>query len=631
MLEKIRTRKLFIQIVLGFVILVFVAFYAGDFATVGNDPSRHVAAVGSEQVTLIEYQNMLSVMEDQQKQMFRQTDIPPQMWSFLKRQTVDTLVDRKLLLIEARKAGIKASEDEVRRKILSSPYFVENGNFVGMDQYRARVNMIFKMDVNSFEKMIAEDIVVSKFDEVLTAGILVSDKELEEQYRKSNLTATIDYVKFTSEGTEVQVSPEEARAYYDANKKEFETGELRKVQYLWVSHTSDKNKVQITDQELRQFYEKNEQRFSRPEQVKARHILLKTEGKNEEEVKKQAEDLARQLRGGADFAALAKQYSEDTGSRENGGDLGLFGRGNMVPEFENAAFSQQPNVIGDPVKTEYGYHIIQVLEKQGPYKMDFALVKDQIYRELSQPKAIQNAKEQATKVHEEVTKNKKSFADISKIQFVEMKSTDYFGRDQDLAGLGPSFREAAFNLKKGETSAPVQVFQDFAILQLVDTRPSQLQPFEQVQAKASDKIREQKLSTAAKQKAEAFYAAAAGAPDLKAVAAQNKLEAKTSEPFAQEGFINDVGSAKEIGPKAFSMNVGQVSPPMEADGGYVVFQLKEKKSFDPATFTKEKDALRQQLGSQKESTFIRAYRDLLRKKYEKEIWINQDVVETKET
>src|SRR5687767_2275292 len=129
MLEKIRTRKLFIQIVLGFVILVFVAFYAGDFATVGNDPSRHVAAVGSEQVTLIEYQNMLSVMEDQQKQMFRQTDIPPQMWSFLKRQTVDTLVDRKLLLIEARKAGIKASEDEVRRKILSSPYFVENGNF----------------------------------------------------------------------------------------------------------------------------------------------------------------------------------------------------------------------------------------------------------------------------------------------------------------------------------------------------------------------------------------------------------------------------------------------------------------------------------------------------------------------
>src|SRR5688572_18402279 len=193
MLEKIRTRKLFIQIVLGFVILVFVAFYAGDFATVGNDPSRHIAAVGDEQVTLVEYQNMLSMMEEQQKQYFQQTEMTPQMFTFLRRQAVDTLVDRKLLLIEAKKAGIKASEEEVQRKILSSPYFSENGNFVGMDQYRARVNAIFHMDVPSFESMIAEDIVVSKYDDVLTAGILVSDQELEEQYRKSGLTATIDY------------------------------------------------------------------------------------------------------------------------------------------------------------------------------------------------------------------------------------------------------------------------------------------------------------------------------------------------------------------------------------------------------------------------------------------------------
>jgi parvulin-like peptidyl-prolyl isomerase len=263
--------------------------------------------------------------------------------------------------------------------------------------------------------------------------------------------------------------------------------------------------------------------------------------------------------------------------------------------------------------------------------MEYALVKDQIYRELSQPKAIQNAREQATKIHEEITKSKKSFSEISKIQFVEMKTTDYFSKDQDLAGLSPSFRDAAFELKKGETSEPVQVFQDFAILQLVDTKGSQLQPFEQVQAKVIDKVREEKLSQAAKQKADAFYATASGASDLKAAAEQSKLEVKTSEPFTQDGYINDVGSASEIGPKAFSMNPGQISPPMKAEGGYVVFQLKEKKSFDPAQFTKEKDSLRQQLGSQKESAFIRAYRDMLRKKYEKEIWINQDVVGTKET
>jgi peptidyl-prolyl cis-trans isomerase D len=629
MLEKIRTRKLFIQIVLGFVILVFVAFYAGDFATVGNDPTRHIAAIGNEQVSLIEYQNMLSMMEEQQKQYFQQTEITPQMWSFLRRQAVDTLVDRKLLLLEAKKAGIKASEDEVRKKILSSPYFTENGTFVGMDQYRARVNMIFHMDVKSFEAMIAEDIVVSKFDDLLTAGILVSDEELEEQYRKSNLTATIDYAKFENEELEVQVTPEEARSYYDANKKEFETGELRKVQYLWISHSSDKNKVQITEQELRDFYEKNAERFSRPEQVQARHILLKTEGKNEEEVKKLAEDLVRQIRGGADFAALARQYSDDPGSKERGGDLGLFGRGRMVPEFEQAAFSQEINSIGDPVKTEFGYHIIQVMAKQPAYKMEFALVKDQIYRELSQPKAVQNAKDQATKIHEEITKNKKSLTDISKIQLVELKTTDYFSKDQELAGLSPSFRDAAFELKKEETSEPVQVFQDFAILQLVDTKPSQMEPFEKVQAKATEKVREQKRTQAARQKAEAFYSSVQGASDLKAAAAGQEI--KTTEPFTQDGYINELGSAAEIGKKAFAMNAGQISEPVKTDDGFVVFQLKEKKTFDPAQFVKEKDQLRQQLAAQKESAFVRSYRDMLRKKYAEKIWINNEVVAPTET
>jgi len=631
MLGSIRSRKVFIQLVLGFVILVFIAFYAGDFATVGNDPNRHIAAIGSEQVSLIEYQNMLSLMEEQQKRYFQQTEMTEQMRTFLKKQAVDTLVDRKLLLMEARKAGIKASEEEVRRKILSSPYFMENGNFVGMEQYRGRVNAIFHMDVPSFESMISEDIVVSKFDDLLTAGILVSDQELEEQYRKSSLTATIDFVKFNAEANDVPVTPEEAKAYYDAHKKEFETGELRKIQYLWLSHSSDKNRVQIAEQELKQFYDKNAERFSRPEQVRARHILLKLEGKKGEDVKKQAEDLVKQLRAGADFAALAKQFSDDPGSKERGGDLGSFGPGRMVPEFDKAAFSQEPNQIGDPVKSQFGYHIIQVMEKQPAVKYEFALVKDQIYRELSQPKAIQNARDQATKIHEEITKNKKSLSDISKIQLVELKSTDYFSQDQDLAGLSPSFREAAFALKKGENSEPVAVFQDFAILQLVDTKPTQQEPFEKVQAKSTEKVREQKLAQASKEKAEAFYASLAGATDLKAAAEKDKLEVKTSEPFTQEGNVGDLGNAKEVSEKAFAMNTGQISPPVKTEDGYVVFQLKEKKTYDPAEFAKEKDNLRQQLISQKENSFVRAYRDMLRKKYEKEIWINTDVVAPKET
>jgi peptidyl-prolyl cis-trans isomerase D len=427
------------------------------------------------------------------------------------------------------------------------------------------------------------------------------------------------------------VTPEEARAYYDAHKSEFETGELRKAQYLWISSNSDKNRVQIPETELRQYYEKNADRFSKPEQVHARHILLKLEGKQEEDVKKQAEDLVKQLRGGADFAALAQQYSDDPGSKTRGGDLGFFSRGRMVPEFENAAFSQKPNEIGDPVKTQFGYHIIQVLEKQAPYKMEFALVKDQIYRQLAQPKAIENAKDQATKIKEDITKNKKSLADISKIQLVDLKTTDYFSKDQDIAGLSPSFREAAFNLKKGDISEPVQVFQDYAILQVTDTKPTEIEPFEKVQEKATGKIREQKLAQVAKEKAQKFSDSLGGATDLKAAAEKEKLEVKTTEPFTRGGVINEIPNGKEINDKAFSMEAGQISPPVKTDEGYVIFQLKEKKSYDAADFAKQKDNLRQQLAQQKENGFVRAYRDMLRKKYQKQIWINDKLVATKET
>ena len=221
-------------------------------------------------------------------------------------------------------------------------------------------------------------------------------------------------------------------------------------------------------------------------------------------------------------------------------------------------------------------------------------------------------------------------ADISKIQLVDLKNTDYFSKDQDIAGLSPSFREAAFSVKKGEISEPVQVFQDYAILQVTDTKPTEIEPFEKVQEKATNKVREEKLAQVAKVKAQNFSDSSAGATDLKAAAEKEKLEVKTTEPFTKDGFINEIPNGKEVGQKAFSMEVGQISAPVKTDEGYVIFQLKEKKSYNPADFAKQKDNLRQQIAQQKENGFIRAYRDMLHKKYQKQIWINDKLVTTKE-
>jgi parvulin-like peptidyl-prolyl isomerase len=263
--------------------------------------------------------------------------------------------------------------------------------------------------------------------------------------------------------------------------------------------------------------------------------------------------------------------------------------------------------------------------------MDFALVKDQIYRELSQPQAIKNAQEQAKKLHEEITKNKKSLAEIAKIQLVELKTTDFFSKDQDVPGLSPAFRNKAFEMKKGDISEPVNVFQDLAIIQLVDTRPTQIEPFEKVEAKVTQKYKELKASEKVTEEAQKFYETIGSTNDLKAAADKAKLTLKTSDEFTKEGYISDLGQAKEVNEKAFSMKPGEISGPVKSGQNIVVFQLKEKKEFNPADFAKEKNTIRDQLLATKQSTFLQGYRAMLRKKYEKEIWINEAAINPQET
>ena len=636
MLDSIRSRKTLIKIVLWTVVIVFVAFYAGNFADMDqNNPSLHMASVGKEKISLVEFQNAYQNIRRQQEQMYSQGggEVSPQILAFFRQQAIQGLVDQELMLREAKKAGITVSNEEASKQIMQYEFLKRNGQFVGMQEYERIVDAAFRMDVKSFENAVQEDIMITKFYEVLTAGMLVSEKEIEDQYRKQNLTAKIDFVKFevTPKLKDVQPTTEELRAYYDSHKNDFQTGEQRKVQYLWISHQSEKNKVQISEPKLREFYDQNKSRFSKPEQVKARHILLKTEGKDEAAVLQQAQELVTKLRGGADFAALAKEYSDDPGSKENGGDLGFFGRGSMVPEFEKAAFTLQQNQISDPVKTQFGYHIIQTLGKQPAYQMDFALVKDQIYRELSQPQAIKNAQEQAKKLHEEITKNKKSLAEIAKIQLVELKTTDFFSIDQDIPGLSPAFRNKAFELKKGDISEPVNVFQDLAIIQLQDTRATQIEPFEKVQAKVTEKYKELKATEIATEEARKFFESIGASTDLKAAAEKANLTLKTSDEFTKEGSISDLGQAKEVNEKAFSMKPGEISQPINAGKDVIVFQLKEKKEFNPAEYAKDKNGIRDQLISTKQNTFLQGYRAMLRKKYEKEIWINEDAVNPKQT
>ena len=152
--------------------------------------------------------------------------------------------------------------------------------------------------------------------------------------------------------------------------------------------------------DVQRYYNDNIQQYQTPEQVRASHILLETAGKNDADVKKRAEEILKQVKSGADFAALAKKVSEDKGSAANGGDLDYFGRGRMVPEFEQAAFAMQPGQISDLVKSQFGYHIIKVVDKRAGSTRPLEEVRAQIQQQLAMQTADQQVSDRGARAGE---------------------------------------------------------------------------------------------------------------------------------------------------------------------------------------------------------------------------------------
>ena len=225
------------------------------------------------------------------------------------------------------------------------------------------------------------------------------------------------------------------------------------MKYALLDVQAIRERTTVTPQQVQRYYEDNAQQYATPEQVRASHVLLKTEGKNEADVKKLAEEIAAKAKGGADFAALAKQYSEDETNKDKGGDLDFFAKGAMVPEFDQAAFAMQPGQVSDPVKTSFGYHVIKMVEKRAATSKPLAEVQAQIEDQLK----WQRAQDEAQRTADEIAGKLKTAADldtVAKPRGFTVAESGFFARDEPIAGLGmaPAAAEQAFTLPDGEVS-----------------------------------------------------------------------------------------------------------------------------------------------------------------------------------
>jgi peptidyl-prolyl cis-trans isomerase D len=630
MLNSMRRHQFWLKWILALVVVTFIWFYVPVIGGVAGNNGDTVAKVEGEEITVRDFQRQLN----QRMQMFRgNNNVSPQMLKQLgiDQQVLQEMIDDRATIAEAEKRGLRVTDAEVREAILHMPGLQENGQFVGEARYRALLRMQRPpMSPEDFENLLRRELMHDKLQQAVTGWITISDTDVESEYRRRNEKVKLDVVAFSADAFKqgLTATDDELNKQFEANKEKYRIGEKRKVRYLQVDINAIRAKINPTPQEIEAQYNQNIEQYSTPEQVHALHILLKTEGKDEAgvaAVKKQAEDVLKQAKSGADFGALAKKYSEDEGSKDRGGDLNFFGKGQMVPEFEQVAFSLPPGQISDLVKTQFGFHIIKVLEKKAPTVQPLNDVKASIAEQLKFQRSQAQATQLATKLASEI----KTPADLDKVAKQEgltVKESNFFTREEPVSDLGPSPQVAseAFTLKDGQVSDAIRLPGGYAFITVTGKQDSYIPKLDVVKEKVRADVITKKAVDAAKAKAAELEAKLKGgtpsAADFAKAAKDAGREVKSTEMVARGSVIPDAGISPAVDSAAFSLPTGAVSGVIATDNGAVIVRVADKTAVTEAELKTAKDSTRKQMLSERQNRFFSSYMERAKDKMKIEIY-----------
>ena len=617
--QKTGVRVLF-GVIIGMLALSMLLYLVPQGPSSTESAGDVVARIGDQTVTLADINNQLNEIR-------QRNNIPPQLEGFYASQLLKQLVFQKEMEYEAKRLGITVSDKERAdriRQILPTAY---NGDtFIGIDAYANQVQQRFQMTVPAFEEIIRSSLVEEKFRKLLTDGISVSPGEIQEEFRYNNEKVKLDYVFVKPEELAEKITPDEAeiKAYYEQNKSKFQIPEKRVVRYGLLDLNQIRQNTPVTDDELKAVYQQNIQQYEVPNRVHAEHILFTTVGKTDAEVaeiRKQAEDVdAQAKKKGANFEDLAKKYSEDPGSKAKGGDLGWIVQGQTVPEFEKAAFSLPKGDVSDLIKTQYGFHIIKILDKETAHTKPFEEVKDSIRGPLQLQKVDQQAASVADKMSSQIRQsNKVTLDELAQQYHLSVAETHPVAANDPVLELGNSqdIKDQIVRLRSGELSTPIRTDRGYVVLSLKQVIPAHPGTLEEVREKVIADIKQQKSTQLARAKADDLVKRVKAGEKFDTAAKAIGLDPKMSDLFARNGSLPGVGSGKLLAP-VFQLKQGEVGSPMEIASSWFAYQVADKVEPNPADFEAQKKTITDTLLQQKRNLAFEAFRTSLEERLKQE-------------
>ena len=650
MIRFLQTEGPFKKIVLSGLLLLIcaamvIAFIPGNLGSdLTNTPGKGVVAkVDGEDITAEEVKETARGMLQQQGANLGAN--AAMLLPFFTQRAADQLVDRQALVAEAQRLGFKATPEEIKDELQHGRYseiFFPGGTFIGQAEYQGLLQQ-HNLTPALFEDSVGKEILISKLQALITGSASVSDAAIRKEFDKQNTKVKFEYAVLSEDELKKGLHPtnEELKSYYDSHLKSYANSipEKRKVQYAVIDTAKVASGVKVTQDELQAYYNQHRDQYRTPEQAKVSHILIKTplpgaDGKVDDkgvaEAQKRAEDLLKQLKGGANFEELAKKYSEDPGSAKEGGSLGWIGKGRTVPEFEKAAFSQPIGQVGDLVKSSYGFHIIRVDARQDAHLKTLEEVKDQIEPVLKQQKAQQLAQKDADDLAQAA--KAKGLDAAAAAKGVPVVTSDFFARKDVVPGLGPSpqFMDAVFTSAEKAPPAVAPTSQGFAVFDLLAVKPQSTPTFDEIHAKVEEEFKNERANVLLSQKTQELSDRAKADHDLKKAAKELGAAMKASELVAPDGQVPDIGSMTGQAAVAFSMKPGEISGPINAGTNGVVLAVTDVQAPTDADFAAKRDQIRDGLLQTKEQELFGLFLTSLRDQMEKsgKIKINQEELKT---
>ena len=363
-----------------------------------------------------------------------------------------------------------------------------------------------------------------------------------------------------------------------------------------------------TEAQILDYYDFNRPQYATEGQVRASHILLRTEGQDEAAVEARAAELAAEARGGADFAELAREHSEDEGNKDLGGDLGMFGRGQMVAAFEGAAFAMEVGEISDPVKSTFGYHVIKVVEKQEESVQPLDEVRDAIVNTLKQELSTSRARALSQAISAEVSTPADLDAAAS-ARGLEVQESGFAAPGEPILGLGLASQVSAqaFQLADGQLAGPIATPMGPAWVTVVDRQDPYVPPLDEVRVQVREDVIRRKALTLAQERAAEAATTLGQAEDFAAAAEEAGWTVGASQLMTRGGAFPEVGVNAAVEAVAFALAVGEVSDVVESGNTAAIVHVVERQDASSESFEAEKDTLRDEILQSRQLQFFRSY------------------------